>query len=361
MARPEAVLHSFRGYSTDGDRPLGDLIADSAGNLYGTTDTGGAHKKGTIFKLDPNGEETILHSFRTSRGERPEGKLVLDAAGDLYGTTLAGGEAHLGTVFKLSRDGTLKVLHHFTGAPDDGSYPLAGLTPDGKGNFYGVTAVGGEHDQGTLFKLTADNKLDILYSFTYSSGWNPLGELIFKNGILYGTTNDGGGHGQGAVFSFDLASNTETVLHGFPSGADDGRHPQSSLAVDDSGNLYGTTLWGPGQQQNGIVFKLAPDGTETILHAFVADGHDGLVPFAGVVLDAKGNIYGTTGDGGAANSGTAFKIAPSGKETILYSFAALPDGSRPEAGLLMDGMGNLFGTTAGGGIYGRGTVFEITR
>ena len=220
-ATSETVLYSFAGSPSDGANPLAGLIADRAGNLYGTTGFGGSSDFGVVFKLAPNGTETVLHFFAggPSDGRTPffSGGLIVDPAGNLYGTTFGGGASDFGVVFMLAPNGTETMLHSFAGSPTDGASPQAGLIIDGAGNLYGTTANGGASDFGVVFKLA-------------------------PNG-------------------------TETVLHSFAGGPSDGAGPVAGLIADSAGNLYGTTSGG-GASGFGVVFKLAPDGTYTVLHTF---------------------------------------------------------------------------------------------
>ncbi|MGH9206790.1 MAG: choice-of-anchor tandem repeat GloVer-containing protein, partial [Acidimicrobiales bacterium] len=293
--------------------------ADSSGNLYGTTGSGGASNDGVVFKLTPGGTETVLHSFAggASDGSLPAAGLIADSSGNLYGTTSEGGASNNGVVFKLSPDGTETVLHTFAGGSSDGANPRAGLIADSSGNLYGTTGSGGASNDGVVFKLTP------------------------------------GG--------------TETVLHTFMGGGD-GAFPLAGLIADSSGNLYGTTESGGGTGciagfGCGTVFKLSPGGTETVLYSFKGGPSDGAQPFAGLYADSSGNLYGTTSGGGASRWGTVFKLSPGGTETV-YSFTGGSDGGQPVAGLIADSSGNLYGTIEHGGAPGCsggcGVVFKLT-
>ncbi len=355
------VLHSFTG-SADGKTPYAGLVRDSSGNLYGTTSAGGASNFGTVFKVDTTGAETVLHSFTGGDGKTPIGSLVLDPSGNLYGTTGAGGSSNSGTVFKVDTTGGETVVYSFKGGAD-GKTPLGGLVLDSSGNLYGTTSAGGSASSGTVFKVDTTGGETVLYSFTGGTdGKTPTGSLVRDAaGNLYGTTNDGGkayacflGYsGCGVVFRVDT-TDTETVLYTFTGGGDGGNPYYASLVLDAAGNLYGTTAAG-GPSDFGTVFKLDAAGTETVLYSF---GQGGLEPFAGLVLDAGGNLYGTT-TGGGTGFGTVFKLDTAGKETLLHSFGG-PDGATPYAGLVLDASGNLYGTTSAGGAANLGTAFEIT-
>jgi uncharacterized repeat protein (TIGR03803 family) len=380
------VLYSFTG-SPDGNGPyLAALILDKAGNLYGTTNAGGTGTCslgrigpspgcGTVFKLDTAGNETVLHSFTGSDGSGPAASLIMDTAGNLYGTTSTGGAFNSGTVFKLDPSGRETVLHSFTGP--DGGGPDAGLIMDNAGNLYGTTSGGGSAGVGTVFKIDTSGNETVLYSFKGGTdGARPEAGLIMDQaGNLYGTTLAGGtgtcsylSSGCGTIFKLDT-SGKETVLQSFTGSPVDGANPFAALTLNGAGNLYGTTLaGGPGTCNFsptpgcGTVFKLDASGNETVLHSFT--GIDGGGPLgAALIMDTAGNLYGTTFAGGNG-PGTVFKLDTSGSETVLHNFT-IADGSAPAASLIMDTAGNLYGTTIGGGPSsncpgGCGTVFKLT-
>jgi uncharacterized repeat protein (TIGR03803 family) len=305
----ETVLHSFLG-GADGAHPLAGLIFDSAGNLYGTTQAGGPANLGTVFKLDALGNEIVLHSFAGGTdGANPYGSLIRDSAGNLYGTTFFGGTAAKGTVFKVDTAGNETILHSFTGeARGDGANPAAGLVGDSAGNFYGTTKFGGLRE-GIVFKMDPNGGMTVLFSFPYANlayGEQPLASLILHAGYLYGTANRGGSFQLGTVFKLDTSGGHVTALHSFDGS--DGASPLASVVSDSSGNLYGTTARSPGCTC-GVVFKLDPNGVETVLHTFTG-GSDGRKPAAGLWMDSAGNLYGTTEFGGTGDQGTIFKITP---------------------------------------------------
>jgi uncharacterized repeat protein (TIGR03803 family) len=287
---------------------------DSAGNLYGTTAYGGASASGcspgygTVFKLSPTGTETILHFFAggTTDGQNPQGALVMDSAGNLYGTTQYGGAGGSGTVFKIAPDGTESLLYSFDG--NYGANPLSGVILDSAGNLYGTTD-NGSVAHGAVFKLTPGGVITDLYSFTggTNSGSNPQGGLIMDNtGNFYGTTYFGGVSNNGTVFKLS-PSGTLTVLYSFAGGTADGSHPQTTLVMDSAGNLFGTTHDG-GAASVGTVFMVSATGVETVLHSFGGNTADGGNPEGSLVLDNAGNLYGTTVTYGQYGIGTVFKI-----------------------------------------------------
>ena len=371
-AQTETVLYSFGSQVGDGSNPYAGLTLDTKGNLFGTTFQGGANGYfyGTIFEVTAARAEKVLHSFGNpgGDGQYPVAGLTLDTKGNLYGTTSGGGSGRydlgVGTVFEVTAAGAEKVLYSFGSQPGDGdgSTPQGGLILDSKGNLYGTTLRGGAYGGGTVFEVTAAGAEKVLYSF-YSQpgdGFGPYAGLALDiNGNLYGTTFYGGAYGSGTVFEV-TAAGTEKVLYSFGSSAGDGNTPSASVIFDTKGDLYGTTRYG-GAYKGGTVFELTAAGAEKVLHSFGSQAGDGNTPVAALILDRKGNLYGTTWQGGAYNQGTVFELTAAGEEKVLYSFGSQSgDGLVPGAGLTFDKMGNLYGTTYYGGAYGNGTVFLVT-
>ncbi len=388
-AGAEKTLYKFRNGS-DGATPWAGLIADSEGNLYGTTTGGGGGSCefggcGTVFELAPNGREQILYAFTGgSDGERPFGGLVADGSSNLYGTATFGGTSGEGTVFKLAPDGSETTLYTFLGG-SDGEWPQSTLLMDGSGNLFGTTAAGGNFNGpdcstqgcGTVFELKPDGTKLTLYAFQGGKDGNVPGSMLIadQSGNLYGTTGGGGDTncpegvaGCGTVFKL-APDGTETQLYAFHGGTDDGISPAGGVIADAAGNLYGATAGGGScsisQTGCGTVFRLAPDGTETLLYEFEG-GSDGISPDAGLVMDTKGNLYGTTSFGGGAGCkkfldgcGTVFKLAPNGKETVLARFDG-KNGNDPTAALLLI-HNTLYGTTSAGGRQRNGVVFSVKK
>jgi uncharacterized repeat protein (TIGR03803 family) len=369
------VLHTFTGPTGDGANPAGALIMDAGGNLYGTTAFGGLTNCaagdgcGTVFKLDRAGNETILHEFSGPDGAFPAAGLLMDPAGNLYGTTVNGGSAGVcrnfgcGTVFKLDPAGNLTVIHAFTGGSDGGN-PTAAVITDGNGNLYGTTGFGGAFGFGAVFKIDSAGNETVLHSFDRTDGRDPLAALIMDaGGNLYGTTFLGGTFGVGVVFKLDPSGNL-TLLHIFTDQSDGG-NSAASLIMDTAGNLYGTTESGDGFAGN--VFKLDPaTGTFTVLHTFTGGSDGGAavftdIPAAGLLMDAAGNLYGAVSAGGDLNFGTVFKIDTANNFSVLHSFTGGSNGSGPLASLIMDAAGNLYGTASSFVVpdTGLGAVFTI--
>jgi uncharacterized repeat protein (TIGR03803 family) len=352
----ETVLYSFTG-GADGGYPNAGVIRDSAGNLYGTTTAGGASNWGVVYKLDPAGNYTVLYSFTGGEnGGGPYAGVIRDPAGNLYGTTSDGGAASVGVVYKLNAAGQETVLHTFTGGAD-GSFPNAGVIRDSSGNLYGTTSSGGTANAGVVYTLDAAGRETVLYSFTGGAdGSFPYAGVIRDSaGNLYGTTLVGGPAELGEVFELDAAGN-ETVLFSFP-GPTDGEWPTAGVIRDPAGNLYGTTEYG-GRANAGVVYKVNTAGREKVLYSFTG-GADGSFPYAGVIRDSAGNLYGTTTAGGASNSGVVYKVNTAGQETVLYSFTGAADGGLPFAGVIRDSAGNLYGTTTAGGASNSGVVYKV--
>jgi uncharacterized repeat protein (TIGR03803 family) len=375
---------------------LGNLYGATYYGGDGTcTDNGSAVGCGTAFKLTPTGSgqwtKQTLHNFHDNGwdGYNPLGGLVMDAAGNLYGTTLSGGAGSCtdgngvvigcGAVFELtptaSGPWTIKILYSFQNNGIDGAGPYAGVIFDQTGNLYGTSIGGGSNEYGTVFELSpkaigAWNE-KILFNFDPAFGEEPAGGLVFDTvGNLYGTALYGGSYSNGVAFELSPQGDgswVEAVLHSF-GGTGDGIVPWNTLVLDSAGNLYGTTnLGGAFGFEGGTAFELTPAGsgdwTETILYSFGGSSTDGAGPAGGLTFDSAGNLYGATRAGGTTGFGTAYQLIPSSNgtwtENQLHSFGSAKDGSVPGAGLVIGSNGQLYGTTERGGYYGFGTVFEI--
>jgi len=353
-ASRQTVLYSFTG-GVDGGNPYGTLIADSAGNLYGTTYGGGSFGGGTVYKIGPSGHQT-LYSFAGADGMNPYSSVTRDAAGNLYGTTLYGGAGSYGTIYKLDTAGHLAVLYSFTGGTDGGQ-PYAGVARDSAGNLYGTTLYGGAAGLGAAYKLDTTGHETVLHSFTGGAdGQSPTGAVVLDPaGNLYGTAFSGGAGAAGVVYKLDPAGN-DTVLYSFMNGADGG-YPYAGVIRDSAGNLYGTTQGG-GAAYGGVVYELDTSGHEAALYSFVG-GSDGNYPYSGVTADKAGKLYGTTQQGGTGRIGTVYSVTSTGQHTVLYSFPGTTDGGQPYAGVISDSAGNLYGTTFYGGEANSGVVYRM--
>ena len=355
-------LAAFNG--TDGARPyMMSFVQGNDGYLYGTTSLGGTHNDGTIFKISTTGTSpTTLYSFcaqsNCTDGASPYAGLVLGSDGNFYGTANSGGDFGVGTIFKITPNGDFSVLHSFNVAA--GANPYAGLVQGSDGNFYGTTSAGGSNDgYGTVFKITPGGNFTVLHSFSSFDGANPYAALVQgSDGDFYGTTSSGGTNGgYGTVFKV-TSTGILTPLHSF-NGAD-GQYPYAGLVQDTDGNFYGTTYGGGGIGDYGTVFVVTSTGILNTLHNF--RGGDGQYLYAGLILATDGNFYGTTDVGGSNNQGTIFRITSTGILVTLYSFCSsnCMDGSEVTGGLLQANDANFYGTTYAGGYWGDGTVYSLS-
>jgi uncharacterized repeat protein (TIGR03803 family) len=373
------VVYSFS--FKDGSSPNGDLISDSAGNLYGTTQFGGKSNRGIVYKLDPNGQQTILYTFTgVSDGGIPIGRLLRDSAGNLYGITSLGGDptCSCGTVFKLAKDGTLKVLHNFKGGTDGSQnegQPELGLVMI-KGNLYGAASFGGISSCdpnlgcGLIFKVTQAGKETVLHRFTgQTEGAFPQDLITDQAGNIYGAAGGSYQHGNTGTLFKMTTTGKMTVLYTFPGGTS-GNSPRWRITRGANGVFHGVTQFGGddscalGASGCGVAFKVDATGKETVLHSFGEKSNDGEAPSGGL-LKVAGNFYGSTFYGGVVNStctlgcGVVYRVNNSGKYSVLYRFTGAADGWLPTGGLTKDSAGNLYGAALLGGT-GNGVVFKIT-
>jgi uncharacterized repeat protein (TIGR03803 family) len=352
-------LYNFTG--STGAFPQAGLVRDAARNLYGATRRGGSSNSGVIFKVDTSGTETVLYVFTGGKdGKFPYGNLIRDAKGNLYGTTREGGASTYGTVFKLDPNGVETVLYSFGGGAD-GCFPSGGLVAGAKGNFYGVTPECGAFGVGTVFELGKGGKETILHNFAggTTDGAYPYytGLLRDAKGNLYGVTFIGGTTNNGVLYKLNR-SGILTLLHSFAGGTSDGCFPYGTPVMDKVGNLVGTTQQ-CGASNFGTVYKVSKSGKETVRYNFAGAMSDGAYPLAGVILDTQGNLYGDTELGGASNLGAVYELTK-GTITLLHSFSG-SDGSHSIGGLIRDAKGTLYGTASQGGTGNAGTVWRITK
>jgi uncharacterized repeat protein (TIGR03803 family) len=384
------ILNSFA--DEDGEYPSTDLVFDAEGNLYGSAVIGGEFGGGTVFKLSPaesGWTTTVLHHFTGGAdGGQPYNGVTLDAQGNVYGTAVVGGtggfcpEDGCGVAYKLTKSGdtyTHSVIYNFQGG-EDGQGPGAAMSFDRNGNLYGMTAIGGLYGLGIIYQLTPDasnpNGLwteRIVHHFTGgkdgSSG--SAGRLLLDaDGNFFGVATTGGLHGKGTFFKLTAATDGSwkfKTLYAFR-GMPDAGFPYGGLVADAKGNLFGTTYY-DGENNLGSVYQLSrtPAGVwkEQVLYSFKG-GVDGVSPISHLVIDAKGTLWGTTSEGGAAGCGcgTIFTLnrTSSGvwKENVVYSFEGSPDGAYAYNGLVADSAGNLYGATVHGGEDDDGTAFKYT-
>jgi uncharacterized repeat protein (TIGR03803 family) len=384
------VIHNFSDDSNDGAFPVGALTVDMHGNLYGTTNSGGANGIfGTVYELtNTNGTWNInlLHSFNFfGGGAFPFTGVILDGSGNVYGLAACGSDCNIGgSVFKIAHGSdNFSTLHIFTGGWDGKGGNNVVLGSDGR--LYG-NAIGGVHNAGLVFTLPTQEpepgqNETVLYAFSGGTegggteGRGPVGPLVFDaHNNIYGTVLADGTANLGTVYKLTPNGSigwTHTVLHSFQGGSGDGSGPESGVIFDAVGNLYGTTVAGGGGGGNiacpvgcGTVFKMTPnsDGTWSEKVIYIFQGNNGIGPI-GLAFDTAGNLYGTTYLGGNANNGIVFKLTPSANgpwlETILHNFSGGSDGGSPQGGVILDSVGNLYGTASAGGL-GAGVVFEIS-
>jgi uncharacterized repeat protein (TIGR03803 family) len=307
-----------------------------------------------------------------SEGVSVWSRLIQASDGHLYGTAFIGGEEGLGTLFRVTLDGAFTVLHHFGGGHPNPERPYAGVTEASDGNLYGTTLYGGQSRKGTIYRIAKDGTgFTVVHEFRGSDGENPEGDLVERDGYLYGTTMKGGSGNRGTVFRMSLSGDHE-VLYSFPelgrfrngvatnsTGAD----PRAGLMLGADGNFYGTAYQG-GAHGHGTVFRITPGGELTVLHHFAGASFDGAGPLAPLTQDAQGNIYGTTQAGGSMNQGSAWRLAPDGTFTLLHSFHINAHGVTPYAGIL-PAHGTLYAVTyydyldSFGGSIGAGSILKL--
>jgi uncharacterized repeat protein (TIGR03803 family) len=343
------VLHSFTG--SDGSFANGNLVLDSAGNLYGTASEGGSLSHGNIFKLSSTGDFSVLYSFSGgSDGGEPSAGLAIDpVTGDLYGTTDSGGGHGQGGIFKLTSAGAFAVLHDFD-AKTDGDQTLGALTLDGKGNLYGLNFQDGPRDYGTVFELTAGGTFNVLSTLSSSGGAEPLGRLEKHRDKLVGVATIGGS-GSGTIFQV-TTDGTFTLLESMLGG----EGLSGGVARDKTGNLYGGDFSGG----EGIIYALSPSGTLSTLYSFTG-GADGRIPVGDLLRSGK-TLYGAAArGGGGGDDGTVFKLDLQGNFTLLHDFTGAPgDGAAPSGGLVKGKGGILYGTTTRGGAKDKGVIFSVS-
>ncbi len=367
-----SVVHQFNGAS-EGIDPSGELVQGPDGNFYGTAFGGGSANFGTVFRLTPAGDLTVLHTFTGPDGSNPDAGLYLDADGNFYGTTYAGGSANLGTVFRLTPAGVFTTLYSFTGT--NGQKPVSGVVRGPDGNFYGTTPGGGGQEYGgTVYQLTPGGTITTLHNFAYQDSSNPTAPLVRgTDGKLYGTTFGDGTNRRGTVYSITTGGEF-TVLHNFTTLGYEGVNPHGGLFLGSDGNFYGTTIQGGVNETgdpSGTVFRMTPNGVVTRLHTFSSDdGTHGLGngpdPEGALLQTSDGTLYGTLRFGGPDGNGRVFALSLSGVYTLLHDFSAPDatgvnaDGAISSPGLVQGSDGSLYGVTARGGTGSAGTVYKLT-
>ncbi|MDQ4141741.1 MAG: Ig-like domain-containing protein, partial [Bacteroidota bacterium] len=352
------IMYEFAGFESNA--PTGNnLIQARDGNFYGMTSSGGQHnggaEPGVVFRMTPKGEYKVIYTFIRHQGFRPFGDLLEGPDGNFYGMTNYGGTFDMGTIFKLTPTGKHTVLHHFNGT-SEGGRPEGNLVLGNDGNFYGLAASGGTNGYGTTFKISPAGHFTVLHNFEYATGGTPLGSLVkHSDGNFYGITRAGGDNYQGIIFRI-TPTGSYKVIRQFNFN-EEGIKARRSLMLGKDGNFYGTTSGG-GYNYKGTVFKITPGGAVTVLHSFGSsnDGED----INGLVQGADGNLYGTAQNGGSQSSGTIFRISTSG--TNFKVLSALPGtlgGVAPRGSLVQGRDGYFYGMTEWGGTYNSGTIFRL--
>ena len=344
-------IYTFNANAIDGANPKALLVLGPDGNFYGTTANGGSLGYGTIFKVATNGGFATLVSFNNANGSDPESELTLGTDGNFYGTTFTGGGFGDGTIFRITNS-AVATLMNFSGI--NGANPRGSLIQGADGLFYGTTYNGGSLGDGTVFAMTTNGTLATRINFNGTSGRNPAAGLTAgPNNTLFGTTLNGGSFGDGIVF---LVTTNGALLQQANFSGFNGSAPAARVTPGPNGIYYGTTTNG-GSLGYGSVFAVKTNGALATIASFT--GIDGAIPVGSLVLGPDGNFYGTTVGGGTLGYGTVFRMPTNGPITTLVNFNSSISGANPEAGLTLAPDGNLYGTTANGGIGGNGTIFRL--
>ncbi|NJO00848.1 MAG: hypothetical protein HC880_03365 [Bacteroidia bacterium] len=355
-------MHSFAETAANGSAPQAGLVQTTTGQLISVTPQGGANLVGTLYTIEPDGTGfNILSSFGVTEGRAPVGGLVEDATGTLYGVTRQGGPDNKGAIFAISKTGAnFRILHYFDGS--DGEQPAGGLLLGSDGLLYGLTRLGGTSHQGTIFIINRNGSgFNVLWHLNDpDEGVYPRGSLIEgSDGRLYGVTERGGTPDQGIIFRIDRSGIAFTVLHAFSDGINEGQEPAGSLVEGSNDLLYGMTRAG-GILGQGTLFSFDPVTLDlVVLHNFGGGNTDGAAPLGSLIEASNDSLYGLSAQGGPAGRGTVFRIAKNGGGfAVLHTFNNI-NGSTPQGGLVEDTNGRLYGTTQAGGTFLRGTVFGI--
>jgi uncharacterized repeat protein (TIGR03803 family) len=354
------VLHSFNG-ATDGGWPKGSLTLGNDGNFYGmtTSEKFGRHS-GTIFRITPTGQFTVLKSLNLEEGDFPVDSLVQYPDGSFYGMTSRGGLYYAGTIFRITPDGDFRVVRHLD-AVTDGGGPAGHLVVGRDGQLYGTTKSGGNYT-GTLFRLSPDGDLTVLrHMLCDTDGCEPNSLLLASDGNFYGMASERGIQGGGTLFRLSPEGDF-TVLESLP-GSYQGSTPVNSLVQGQDGYLYGMTKHG-GEAGSGTIFRLDGNGNHTLLRSledsYLKERYDGFRPLGNLLQARDGNFYGLTAEGGLYNSGTFFRITPAGDFTVLYPFEGGEFGASPWGSVVEGPDGAFYGMTQTGGFSGAGVIFRAT-
>ncbi len=329
------TLFDFNG--TDGANPTWVILAQGRdGQLYGTTSGGGTNNFGNVFRVDTNGNESVLYNFDATHGKYPAGGLTLASDGYFYGTTQAGGTFNAGVLFKISASGNLTVLYNFAGSSDcfpDGP-PMEALD----GNMYGTTQGNGSGYGGEVYKFTRSGVFTVIYDFTNTGASVPISPVIrASDGTLYGTASEGGRNGYGMIFKMTTsgAMTREFSLAVKISGG----YPQWPLIQASDGNFYGVT---DGSYLGGDVFQITQNGTFSVLyHQQIGSGSNLTITNSGVVQATDGNLYGLALGGGASGYGGVYQLTLDGGYSDVYDFSTFEE---PRSAMMQHTNGKLYGT-----------------
>lgn len=357
---PFTVLHNFNPFVGDAISPgNGKLVEAADGNFYGATYFGGLNRAGAVFKVTPDGVETVIHSFpdaSTGAAHGPTSGLALDKDGNMVGVAGLGAKNNCGVIYMISTTGTYAELHDFGIAAGDGCTSDTDMTYASDGNFYGMTRYGGTYGKGVVYRLSGTGDYTVLYSFGAhaADAVNPQASRLVEapDGMLYGTSEYGGDNGDGTLFSITTAGE-EAVLYSFGPNDPLGHYPASALALGYDGNLYGTTPE-VGMKYGGTIFKYSPRGRVSLVHTFT----DGAVPLGAELLPMpNGDLYGVTYFGGTGMGTLYVYSTATNTHTQLLALNA-QTGFNPTTGLTLDTDGHMYGLASGGGAYGYGTAFR---
>jgi uncharacterized repeat protein (TIGR03803 family) len=352
-----SVLTSFRG--ANGDGPIGALAMDAAGNLYGSTEYGGTHNRGVLFRTNAiTGGHTVLHSF-SSQYASPMSGVVRGLDGRIYGSTSFGGSlGNNGTLFRYDPvASTTTHVAEFDGA--NGSWIKSPLVVDSDGTLLGTARGGGSGTWGTIFRYNpVTSHLTTLAAFNYANGGLPSSVIVDSSGVFYGGATRGGAQDLGVIYRM---STTGQLTAAARFNSITGWRPEGAVAISPSGILYGTTESG-GQFGYGTFYAFdTSNNSLSVIHQFQYTASSGARPVGGVIIDGAGQVWGTTADGGEDGSGTIFRFDPATSQfTTVWSFNWDADGSDPQGPLQADALGNLYGVAGSGGPSGYGTVFKLS-
>ena len=353
QAQTYSVLYNFGDVFNDAGFPQdsGIIAQGRDGNLYTTTPYGGANNVGTVIKITPAGQVTVLYNFNNADPDEayPFSGLTLGTDGNFYGATLGALDTSGGKVFQVTPTGEVTFLHTFV--PAEGRQPYAPPIQGADGYFYGTTTGGGASGYGTVYRMTPFGQFKTIGSFNFTNGYHPLSPLVEgSDGNFYGTTWEGGTNGVGTVFRITTKGKI-TTMHNFDWS--DGAYTHAPLVQGSDGNLYGVGDAG-GASGFGTIFRVSTKKTFKVLHSFSAS--DGEYSSAGLLLGSDGNFYGSTV--GASNFGAIYRVTPGGDFSVLHAFD-LTHGANPQVTLTQHTTGILYGETFNGGTHDRGTVYSL--